>query len=98
MWYIGQDVVSLITHTQCNLKKGDVKTISGLKQGCCSRVLLDVGIIIGKNRMSRCTICGKETPSNGIGWLSEKVFKPLDKLSDISELLEVLNKENYQEV
>ena len=93
MWYIGQDVVSLITHTQCNLKKGDVKTISGLKQGCCNKVLLDVGININKDRMSLCTVCGKETHSNGIGWLSEKAFKPLDELSDISELLEVLELE-----
>jgi len=93
MWHIGQDVVSLINHHQCDLKKGDVKTIRGLKQGCCNKVLLDVGIEINKNRLSNCVTCGKQTPSNGIGWLSEKVFKPLDELSDISELLEVLELE-----
>ena len=98
MFYIGQDVVSLINHGQCDLKKGDVKTIYGLKQGCCNKVLLDVGIEINKSRMSHCIICGKDIPSNGIGWISERAFKPLDELSDISELLEVLNKENYQKV
>jgi hypothetical protein len=98
MWYIGQDVVSLINHKECDLKEGDVKTIYGLKQGCCSKEYLDVGIKLNEGRILRCGICGKETPSNGIGWLSEKCFKPLDELSDISEILEHLEQENFEKM
>lgn len=95
MFHIGQYIVCIKTHSDGDVKEGQVYTINSLKKGCCS-ILIDVGIST-KSIFSLC-FCGNIEKSNGITWFCESLFKPLDELSDISELLEVLNKENYQEV
>lgn len=95
MFYIGQDIVCIKDHSKGKVKKGEVYNIKSLRMVCCE-VEIDVGIVdIGETTKCRC---GFSSSNHGIYWLSESLFKPLDELSDISELLEVLNKENYQEV
>ena len=95
MWHIGQDVVCIKDHSRGKVKEGKVYTIKSLRSVCCD-VEIDVGIVATREK-SQCK-CGFISNNYGTCWLSEHLFKPLDELSDISELLEVLNKENYQEV
>lgn len=89
MFYIGQDVVCIKTHSMGIVKEGDVYNIKELRKGCCD-VQIHVGLLTD-TKYTRC-FCGKLELGNGIIWFSESLFKPLDELSDISELLEVLNK------
>ena len=94
MFFIGQDIVCVKTHSMGIVKEGRVYSINSLRKGCCE-IDIDVGIR-KQGHVSVCD-CGDREKTD-IWWLSERLFKPLDELSDISELLEVLNKENYQEV
>lgn len=97
MWNINQDIVCIKDHHQGVLTEGKVYTIIGLRVGHCGFIQINVGIK-SMHKLDSCT-CGFSTINkDGYWWFSEKRFKPLDELSDISELLEVLNKENYQEV
>lgn len=97
MFHIGQDVVCIRTYDGNIIKEGNVYTIIGLKNGHCLPVEINVGVK-AMWAFDRCT-CGKETLNkDGYWWFNADRFKPLDELSDISELLEVLNKENYQKV
>ena len=87
-FYIGQDVVAICNHPQGHFKDGDVFTTKGLKQGCCSGILLDIG---KKSRnWNMCPSCHYEDEDQ-ISWFSSFRFKPLDSLVNIDELTEVLN-------
>ena len=79
MWYIGQDIVCIKTHSQGVVKEGQVYTIRGIKQGCC-KVEIDVGVPVYGDKYSRCRSCGKVEKSNGVHWIYETLFKPLDEL------------------
>jgi hypothetical protein len=95
MFHLGQDIVCIKDHSKGFVKEGSLFTVKGLRKGCCN-IVIDVGLPMKTDCM--ICACGNLWESNGIVWISELLFKPLDELSDISELLEVLNKENYQEV
>lgn len=98
MWNINQYIVCIKTPKSGVVKEGLVYTIKGLKYFCCNTVTIDVGLY-GGFAIEACRKCGDvKKATDDKYWLSESLFKPLDELSDISELLEVLNKENYQEV
>lgn len=96
MWTIGQDIVCIRDHSEGLVKEGNIYQVNGLMQSCC-KIWINVGIKVDYE-FTRCRKCDIRIKTNGVGWFSEQLFKPLDELSDISELLEVLNKENYQEV
>ena len=96
MWHIGQYIVCIKTHQDGAVKEGEVYTIQALEQGCCF-VHIDVGVRFPMMGYTYCTECGKEKKSpTSVWWLKETYFKPLDELSDISELLEVLELELTQ--
>ena len=98
MFYIGQDIVCIKDHKQGVVKEGQIYTITALKTGCCGQLLISVGKS-AISQLERCWVCKNVSKRNdNVFWLAESLFKPLDELSDISELLEVLNKENYQKV
>lgn len=91
-WYIGQDIVCVKSHSQDVVKEGDIHVVHGLKQGCCA-IYIDVGISI-KSKFIRC-ICGSMVVSNGIHWIGETLFAPLDSLVSLEEIEEVLSEPVY---
>jgi len=88
-WYIGQDIVCINTHSKGIVKDGEVYTIQGLRQRCCC-IEINVGISLF-SIMQRCKDCGHRIESDGIWWLHEHRFAPLDTLTDISEIEEILS-------
>ena len=92
-WHIGQDIVCIKTHSEGDVKEGDVYTIKGLKDGCCG-VEINVGLKIASESTGLiCRNCEQfEFPDKlRTFWLSEILFAPLEELTDISEVEEILN-------
>ncbi len=89
-WYIGQDIVAIVDHTQGDFKRGDEFKIKGLRLGFCKcdNVLIDVGNKTTDEYIGcgDCEVAGK---SNGALWYDEICFAPLDPIKEaISELME----------
>ena len=91
-WYIGQDIVCIKTHSKGVVKEGNVYTIKSLQSSTCNcqKVYIDVGNTHKYNNM-QCGVCDTIFISNCIYWHSETLFAPLDTLTDISEIEEILN-------
>ena len=92
-WYIGQDVVCIKTHSSNVVKKDNVYTIQGLQKGCCN-IILDVGIK-SLPGFTRCDCGGKTKDNSDAHWISEKLFTPLEQITDISEIEAILNEPIY---
>lgn len=90
-WYIGQDIVVIKDHRDKVVVEGEVYTIRGIRPSICrcKEYELDIGKNTG-HKETYCSKCYGTGESNGIYWLSEKLFQPLDSLSDISELKEIV--------
>lgn len=94
-FHIGQDVVTLLNHSCGCFKKDEVVNIKGLKiSNCCGIVLVDIGIKCTVKEypiyIDKC-VCGfKEISKDSVWWFSEECFAPLDSITDISELKEIL--------
>jgi len=94
-WYIGQDVVCIKNHSQGAVKEGDVFTIRGLQQGCCL-LQLDVGINTSHITQT-CSRCNKVSNKNSlVHWFGETLFAPLESITDISEIEELLKEPIFQ--
>lgn len=96
-WYIGMDVVCIKTHSQGVVKEGNVYTIKSLRKTCCV-VQIDIGAkapdLNGSSVFeTRCGKCKKITYNHrdNTYWIAESLFVPLDTLTDISEIEEILN-------
>lgn len=94
-FHIGQDVVTLLNHSCGCFKKDEVVNIKGLKiSNCCGIVLVDIGIkctVKGYHIYIDKCVCGfKEISKDSVWWFSEECFAPLDSITDISELKEIL--------
>lgn len=90
-WHISQEIVA-IKSVDDGIKKDSPYTINGLKVSPCNckMILIDVGIK-AKGTHDLCRICNYEEHNiDRIWWFSENCFKPLDELSDITELTELL--------
>lgn len=93
MWHIGQDIVCIKTSNKKTVKEGEVYIIKGLKKWCCGTIAIDIGRI-GNFELEKCCKCQRVwKATDNKHWYNENLFKPLDELSDISELLEVLELE-----
>jgi len=94
-WYIGMDIVCIKTHSEGVVKEGEVFTIKALRKPCCN-VQIDIGKDLnytGGTFSTSCAVCKKIT-NNGTdatAWISHRLFAPLDTLTDISEIEEILN-------
>jgi len=99
-FHIGQDVVCIQSHKQGIVKEGIIYTIKALQSSnCnCNDIELDLGYKwdygIGLYYCSECG-CTMRKYSN-TAWLSSDLFAPLDELTDISELQEVLEQPLFQ--
>ena len=93
-WYIGQDIVCIKSHSQGAVKEGDVFIIKGIKKSCCS-IDLDINFIHLKP-MLECPHCHKLEKSNGIYWFDHNQFAPLESITDISEIEELLKEPIFQ--
>lgn len=89
-FYVGQDVVAIRDHSQGKFKEGEVFPIKGLKNGCCegSSLHIDIGVFRIGN-IAQCPRCYSILESDII-WFNSISFRPLDELTNISELTEVL--------
>lgn len=101
-WYIGQEIVCVKTHVERVVVRGRTYTIKSLREGVCpcdAGILIDVGVPHDPSRFteySRCSKCGHRYYSGSTFWLVERHFAPLDQ--DISELTEILEKENVVKI
>lgn len=96
MWHIGQTIVAVKSHRQYFFKEGDIFEIKALRQSLCEcrQYQIDIGFV-NPYKLICCGKCKFLTNSkDSIAWFSERCFKPLDELADISELTEIL--ENTQ--
>lgn len=96
-WYINQDIVCIKTHSMGMAEKGEVHNIKSLRKPCCN-VQIDIGKKYRREDrffkyVTVCRRCGKETDNgtDNTAWISEKLFAPLDSLTDISEIEEILS-------
>lgn len=102
-FHIGQDVVALINHSQGVFKKDDLFTIIGLRKALCKCNMqeVNIGIKIPTNYSQiyyDCRCCNTiNIPKQDSGWwFAEECFAPLNELTDISELQEVLEQPLFQ--
>lgn len=92
-WHIGQDIVAIATHYDGYFKEGDTFTILCLRTSPCKcrKVQIDIGSLV-RSQIGVCSICGGDVDfAAGIRWHGEEDFAPLDSLTNISELTELLN-------
>ena len=88
-WYIGQPIVAIRSHSQQLVIKGQEFVILGIKKSKCKCFGADLDIgLKGNWRFCKCPRCGVVENYNGIGWVADLLFAPLDQ--DISELTEIL--------
>jgi hypothetical protein len=93
-FYIGQDIVAIKDHSQGRFKEGDIHIVKALREGFCNCVslLIDIGVMDNIS-INRCTKCRTTISDNkNTTWFGANYFKPLDELTNIDELKEVLNK------
>ena len=98
-FHIGQDVVAIKDNCNGNFKKDDVFKVKSLKVGICihHELMVDIGMHISSHLDNCCTICNAiKTTKDNILWFSSNAFAPLDELTDISELQEVLEQPLFQ--
>lgn len=88
-FYVGQDVVAITTHDEGFYKEGDIFVVKGLKQGCCKRCPLDIDIGQITEFGTVCHYCDYDEETT-IRWFNANNFRPLDELTNISELTEIL--------
>lgn len=96
-WFINQDIVCIKTHSEGVVIEGNVYTIKSLRKTCCI-VQIDIGAkapdLNGSTLFeSRCRECKKTTynHTDNTYWIAERLFVPLDTLTDISEIEEILS-------
>ena len=97
-FHIGQDIVALKDHSQGAYKKDDVFTVKGLMESFCNcgGVLVDIGLTKKKYFM-RCKKCMYRVENNtNSKWFMANNFAPLDSLTNIEELTQVLEQPLYQ--
>lgn len=97
MWYIGQEIVAIVNHSQGFFKEGDTFPVKGLRNAICScdYIEIDIGIQSNLFRTSICTRCNfRAYKTDSVCWFYEGCFAPLD--FDISELTEILEQEILQ--
>lgn len=97
-FYIGQDIVAIVNHSQNIFKKDDVFVVLDAKisECICKKPIIDIGIKVN-NKKIICTTCRKGTTANGAHWVNSRQFAPLDDITNIEELTEILKSPILQE-
>ena len=86
MWYVGQKVVCVKTHSQNAVVEGNIYTIAAINKCCKPR--LDVGVRVPfPLRGVQCPRCGGVS-SGDIWWMGSSLFRPLDALTEQLERIE----------
>lgn len=89
-----KEVICIKTHSKGWVKEGIIYPLLETKQVTCNcrpRILYNVGIRISNNKYSSCSVCNYSIPNqSGYTWFDSSLFSDL---TDISELLEILNEE-----
>jgi len=91
MWYIGQEIVCIKTHSKNKIKRGQIFIIKGLRKSeCkCNEIEIDVGIPT-EGGYCKCLRCGYKAKHRvSAWWFSETNFAPLEyNANAIKELIE----------
>ena len=97
-WYIGQEIVCVNAHGANYIKSGKSYKIRSLRNSICkcNEVEIDVGINDTIQTTGCCKCKVKIINYSGLVYYSESRFAPLDQ--DISELTEILKKENVKSI
>lgn len=85
-------IVCIKTTAKQNVKEGEIFTIKSLCRLCnCDIVAIDIGLRT-HFELGTCSICRlSDIPINHIWWLHEMYFAPLDTLTDLTEINEILS-------
>lgn len=94
-FYIGQDIVAIVDHSQGCFKKNDAFVALDISfTKCCNKPMVDVGI---REKLepnveyyTECRCGSQLNDQNAICWFYSSCFAPLDDLVNIEELSEVL--------
>lgn len=82
-FFIGQEVVAIIDHSQGIFKKGDSFIVYGLNEGCCGYTV-DIGIKRA-SEYTRCGICNNRYLYSGLNRVfHHSSFSPKQKFKAIS--------------
>lgn len=97
-WYIGQEIVAIKDQYNGLFKEGDTFTIKSLRESPCACKNVDIHIgMYHEAKTEECLKCKSKLYRNtNIAWFNENSFKPLDELTDISELTAILEKEIFE--
>lgn len=90
-WYIGQDIVAVMDHSQGRFKRGDEFKIRGLRVApCgCGHIQIDIGLSDSSVVSTECTRCWRKAKYTGALFYHEVCFAPLDPIKEaISNLIE----------
>lgn len=88
-FYVGQEVVANSNHAQRVFKKGDEFTVTSIRPTCCGW-LITIGIL-GRNRISKCSICGREQRQSKEWLFNSQRFSPKIEISEFISLKEVVS-------
>ena len=92
-FYIGQDIVAIVDHSQGCFKKDDIFSALDVDfTKCCNKPLVDIGIkeIPALMYQGGCDCGAIEFTRSPVIWFYSKCFVPLDSLVNIEELTEIL--------
>ncbi len=95
MWYIGQDIVSVIDQPDGAFKEGQLFVVRKIRKCPCRCGTLQIYVgLHGNCRDKMCVHSGKEYRENRAFrfWHNELFFMPLDDMVDISEMVAMINK------
>jgi len=100
MFEVGKKVICIKTHSQRVVVEGKIYTVNNI-QICseCGTTQLDVGI--SSNRDYGLCLCNKRHPTNGVHWLSSRIFRPLDESfaeSVLENIMEQIAEEELIEI
>ncbi len=100
MFDVGKKVICIKTHSQGVVVEGKIYTINSINPcSYCGAIQLDVGIS-SKRDYGLC-VCNLRQPTNGVHWLSSKIFRPLDESfaeSVLENIMEQIEQEELVEI
>jgi len=90
-FYVGQDVVAIEDHPQGKFRENDTFVTQGLRSPKCGCDFLEINIGLPTMALFHlCSFCGSTQNSEENCYFASTRFRPLDELTNISELTEVL--------
>lgn len=88
-FYVGQRVVCVRSHSMGVVAVGKTYVVNGVRKcAICPRHALDVGIASPNPWAMSLCVCGSTKESMGIYWVGERLFRPIDSLTEQMDRIE----------